>query len=824
MRALPPLLLLLLLAPRLRADDLDAAARLLRSSKPEDLVKGAHLCRKLGRGAARLAPALAGKLGHANEDVQMAADRALQAIGCVAFDALVPILTRSDAHVRLLAASLLAGYSASMERVEAHAVRLVAALRDNDLQVRAKISPVFLKFSPDAAPALLAAFPSDDASVRETAARAVARHFRPGELAEQAKAEDWARRDAAARALGWIGDPEGAVPLTRLLADPHEQVRISAARSIGRLRPDPALVLGPLRAALEDPEPPVRFACADALAALGEAARDLSREDLAAGNPVRRGGAARVLARLGGSEEAIRAALADPTAEVRAEVARALVASPFPGHEVVAALHGLLRDESARVRAGAAHALSLLECHMADVLPILLQLPADDVTTEALAVHGWRSGPAVRRLIDSLKDGSPRLRRAAVNTLVAIRSDPAPDLAGAWRTLLALPDDVRAAAHLARKWLVAQQTETGGWNSAAHGGLPAYDVGVTALALLALRAAGPEAPEAVSRARAFLGSRQDESGWLAPPVHNRICQHSIATWALAEALLLAPDRTLREVVRKAVGVLEASRNPHLGWRYEPRGGENDTHETVWALCALRFAALASVSVDPQAAAGGLSWLDKMTDPEFGQVGYNMPGSGVARLRVPGAPTTEVYKGREQPSFFGFPSFETAPSQALTAAAVWCCALLREPDAEGIRAKGRGLLIAKMPDWDLPAGKIDLYYWHWGALALAVPASDDERTWCADLRTALLSSQTANGSWEPVDVWGSVGGRVYSTAMATLALLGASRYPASVHSGSAPPAAPVAEIDGALEKVKRDLDPAVRYAAQRALAGLAPFED
>ena len=46
-------------------------------------------------------------------------------------------------------------------------------------------------------------------------------------------------------------------------------------------------------------------------------------------------------------------------------------------------------------------------------------------------------------------------------------------------------------------------------------------------------------------------------------------------------------------------------------------------------------------------------------------------------------------------------------------------------------------------------------------------------WSAALRQALLPNQRADGdlfgSWDPVDPWSYAGGRVYATALATLAL-------------------------------------------------------
>ena len=89
-----------------------------------------------------------------------------------------------------------------------------------------------------------------------------------------------------------------------------------------------------------------------------------------------------------------------------------------------------------------------------------------------------------------------------------------------------------------------------------------------------------------------------------------------------------------------------------------------------------------------------------------------------------------------------------------------------------------VLIKRPPQW-LSAAKgptVDLYYWYHGARALRLGGGNAWLPWRAALRDALLANQqrdgNARGSWDPVDVWGADGGRVYATALATMALLAA----------------------------------------------------
>ena len=71
------------------------------------------------------------------------------------------------------------------------------------------------------------------------------------------------------------------------------------------------------------------------------------------------------------------------------------------------------------------------------------------------------------------------------------------------------------------------------------------------------------------------------------------------------------------------------------------------------------------------------------------------------------------------------------------------------------------------------GSVDLYYWHFGSLALYQVGGDAWKTWNAALQTRLLEAQESRGaqagSWPPDTVWGGYGGRVYSTALAALCL-------------------------------------------------------
>jgi hypothetical protein len=124
-------------------------------------------------------------------------------------------------------------------------------------------------------------------------------------------------------------------------------------------------------------------------------------------------------------------------------------------------------------------------------------------------------------------------------------------------------------------------------------------------------------------------------------------------------------------------------------------------------------------------------------------------------------------------------FPGEKSESMTSVGV----LARRLDGEDARSelvkRGFGLLEALPPVWNANDGSIDLYYWYYGFLASAHMPGDP---WRAH-RGVIVQSQRRDGgvcgyegSWDPADAWGPDGGRVYSTALMTLALESPYRFP------------------------------------------------
>lgn len=70
-------------------------------------------------------------------------------------------------------------------------------------------------------------------------------------------------------------------------------------------------------------------------------------------------------------------------------------------------------------------------------------------------------------------------------------------------------------------------------------------------------------------------------------------------------------------------------------------------------------------------------------------------------------------------------------------------------------------------------QINLYYWYYGTLAMYHAGGTEWEQWNREMKHTLLSTQVQTGadagSWAPDCLWGPYGGRVYSTAMATMSL-------------------------------------------------------
>ncbi|MDJ0973674.1 MAG: hypothetical protein QNJ98_04380 [Planctomycetota bacterium] len=356
----------------------------------------------------------------------------------------------------------------------------------------------------------------------------------------------------------------------------------------------------------------------------------------------------------------------------------------------------------------------------------------------------------------------------------------------------------------ALRWLAAHQSPDGRWEAEGFDkwcdfkpnmgerpdgkGKQMYDVGVTGLALCAFLGAGythrgnHEFRKTVSRGLRYLKTVQDPEGCFgARAGPNYIYNHATAALAMVEAYGMTNSPILKGSAQRCLEFIGLARNPYFAWRYGVKPGDNDTSVTGWMMMAIKSAKLvnehaqkqgkpAPLAVDDDAFDGIRAWLDKMTDPDYGRVGYITRGSGPARPKE----LVDRFPGEK--------------SESMTAVGLLARLFMGDdPRKSETMQKYAHLLRELPPTWNPSDGSIDMYYWYYGALAMyqmgdSVGGKRNWTTWRKAMEKAILETQRKDtdfclykGSWDPIGPWGPDGGRVYSTAMMAMCMMVVERY-------------------------------------------------
>jgi hypothetical protein len=277
---------------------------------------------------------------------------------------------------------------------------------------------------------------------------------------------------------------------------------------------------------------------------------------------------------------------------------------------------------------------------------------------------------------------------------------------------------------------------------------PEADTALTGLSLLAYLGAGythvdGKYTSVVGKGLEFLVKQQKPDGDLRGNglAVGMYC-HSMATLALCEAYALTGDARLRGPVERAVGFLVRARSKDgLAWRYSPGASDSDTSILGWAVMALKSGKSAGIAIPPETQAGIFAWLRKVSKGTSG---------GLA--------------------FYDFEPNKTNVTPTMTAEA-WACRQFLEVGGPGPASdEAARYLIQNKTD----RGEYNIYYLYYGTLAMYQHGGDAWSTWNGRVRDDVVKRQRTKGhmagSWDPDDSpYGSLGGRIYGTALATLTL-------------------------------------------------------
>jgi hypothetical protein len=319
---------------------------------------------------------------------------------------------------------------------------------------------------------------------------------------------------------------------------------------------------------------------------------------------------------------------------------------------------------------------------------------------------------------------------------LAVSADDSPTT-----SVASLEDRAKSAVTLALSWLASAQEDDGSWEPTRWGGRREYDVGVTGLSVLALAASDdPAHREASWRGAMFLSKCQRDNGLLGKSFRGSLYNHSVATRALLAVWENADEaarRDLRASIDRAIGFVVAAQSSAGSWGYPDLEGADSGNLSisVWPLrCLLVAQRLEWKGLDGSIDRSFI-WIRRALDVESRQlVRYRGHGDHVCEA-------TEESLG-------------------------W---IVRESHGRLESLRHRAL------DRLARSGEGSMDYYRAYLVSQAIGHGGDPWQASRRRRTAqdLLARQETRGrfegSWAPVDRWSVLGGRLFSTAFATLAL-------------------------------------------------------
>lgn len=307
---------------------------------------------------------------------------------------------------------------------------------------------------------------------------------------------------------------------------------------------------------------------------------------------------------------------------------------------------------------------------------------------------------------------------------------------------LGATDGTETAIRESMRWLAENQEQSGRWDARKHGAKGRFDTGVTGLALMCFYGWGFRHDEEgkyqdhVKRALTWLKDQQNEETGDLRGGGLMYC-HAIASIALCEAYGITKDPSLKDPAQRAIDyTLRAQSKSKGGWRYHP-GDDSDTSITGWQYMALHSARQAGLNVPEEAFQLVRKWLDTAGGGKFGgHYGYQTPSK---------------------------------KSPAMVATGMFCRQLDLAPPTSP-KQNESATLIKVNP---IKSRNLDYYYIYYATLALFQHQGPIWIEWNERFREIVPAKQhktgSKKGSWDPSRGLAGNGGRVASTALATLSL-------------------------------------------------------
>jgi hypothetical protein len=304
------------------------------------------------------------------------------------------------------------------------------------------------------------------------------------------------------------------------------------------------------------------------------------------------------------------------------------------------------------------------------------------------------------------------------------------------------------AVELGLIWLASHQRPDGSWSlrfdappchkQCANPGTMDTTTGATALALLPFLGAGYshlQGPyqQVVNKGLYYLTSRMIETPH-GGELHENVTMYAqgLAALTLCEAYAMTGDANLQPYAQKAIDYICYAQHPRGGWRYFA-GQPGDTTVTGWQVMALKSARLARLHVPYRVPERVQKFLDSVQEANGAFYGYQTPD------KLPGP---------------------TAVALLLRMYAGWS-----RQDERLVRGVTYLAHLGPSPH--------DVYFNYYATQVLHHFEGSQWTKWNNQLRDRLVASQGKSGhergSWFFPDKHGSVGGRLYTTAMCVMIL-------------------------------------------------------